>query len=147
MMSRNKIKDTIEESTGRVPTELYDQKRKSVDWNTAKKMRKESIVDSLECTYFNLKYTIFGGKSVARIEYAVFEEVGYVRWIRVNDGYQNCGIGGKIWDYAISDMREHGANRVYTKAVASGTEIIAESDGFREPRELSSPWLVNHYEG
>lgn len=145
-MRKETIKEVIEESTGSEPTESYDQDKKSVDWKTAEKMKKESIVDSLECIYFNLKYTIFGGKSVARIEYAVFDEVGYVRWIRVNDGYQNCGIGGKIWDYAISDMRKHGANLVYTKAVASGTKIIAENDGFKKPIELPNPWLVNEYE-
>lgn len=145
-MTHDDIISAIEEDTGSKPVESYDtEDNKEVDWESSEEMKKSGVIDSTVCKYFDLRYTIFGGKCVCRIEYAVFNEIGYVRWIRVSDRYQGNGLGSMIWDLAISDMRDHGANLIYTKAVASGTRIIAENDKFNQSKEMGSPWLSKRY--
>lgn len=146
MVANQGIYDNIESLTGKEPSEYYETNDKDISWSTVDAMLSQDIISNSEGKHYDLKYTIYGGKSVARIEYAIFDNcIGYIRWVRVSDDYKGNGLGYSLWDVAVGDMLDKNVNKIYVKAVAEGTRKIAESTGFNLDSNLSSPWMVKTF--
>jgi hypothetical protein len=126
--------------TGKV-NEVFEKNRKKVTWNSFDNLFRKDIINGLEATVVDIKYTIYGGKGVARIQMAKRpnDGVAYIRWVRVSEDFQSEGLGGLMYSEICEKLISE-CNSVLIKPVSSGMKNIARNNNFKPDDRLSDPW-------
>jgi hypothetical protein len=136
--THNKILDLTEADS---VNENFKKKTKCVEWNTFKELLNANVAYNENAKVIDIKYTIYGGQTVARLQMCKTLEsnIAYIRWVRVHEKFQNQGLGKIIYSEFCQNFTQD-CQCILLKPVSIGMKKIAEYHNFTTCDQLPTPW-------
>lgn len=109
---------------------VINQENKFIDWERAGVLFDNHLIPSQQGLYMEITVLDKNKDNVFVIEWAVFDNVGYIHWIKIKEKYRRQGISSKVRNEVIKWMFSYGCDEIFTLPSTTAGESLARSQGF-----------------
>lgn len=109
---------------------IINQKNKFIDWERAGVLFDNHLIPSQQGLYMEITVQNENKDNVFEIEWAVFDNVAYIHWIKIKEKYRRQGISSTVRNDVIKWIFSYGCNEIFTLPSTAAGESLARSQGF-----------------
>jgi N-acetylglutamate synthase-like GNAT family acetyltransferase len=107
-------------------------------------LQENNIIKDLNYKGESIKLRTKDGEDLGICQYAEFEDVLYLSWIRVCEPIQNCGIGTSLVSKCIERSKNKNIKKIYTLPKSSAAKALFKNFNFELAPEMGDPWKVKY---
>lgn len=133
-MSKKYFKD-IKEYFPEEPDNLdvtFHRENQFLDWERAEILFENRLIPTQQGTYMELNVVKNSSYNIFEMEWAIFDDICYINWIKIDREYRRKGISSKIRKEVIEFSFSQGCREIFTLPASVAGEKLATSQGFEK---------------
>ena len=130
MIDKNLVPDLFPTSRDNLNVN-FRRENQFLDWERAGILFDNHLIPSQQGVYMELIVKqVDESRRVFEMEWAMFDDTGYINWIRMNEELQGQGISKELRRMVINGLFSIGCVEIFTIPSSTAGENLAKSQGF-----------------